>query len=361
MHIHTGGEIMKKRMLGRTGLEVSIMGMGGIPIRRCSDEDGIRLYQYAMDKGINYFDAAKGYKDCQTRLGPAVKGRREQAVIASKDTSRDAEGILAAIDESLRILDTDYIDIFKLHGVCQFDDLEQRTAPGGALDGLIKAREQGKIRFIGLSGHNADVLQQAVETDVFDVILVIFNYMNTAPAETLFDACDKHGVGVTVMKPLGGSVLAQHADLALRWVLQHEQVSTVCAGMWRQWEVDANVRLAEEFRPLDEAEMQVIEDQRQMRDKMFCRLCYRHHKCPNGINLDNLMIADLCYTRFGLEAMMGTGWGEQVEAAAQCLDCDITDECRASCPHGVDIPRYMRHVYVTYMPVIEQYRKTHAG
>jgi len=352
---------MQTRTLGRTGLEVGIVGMGGIPMMRCSDEEGIALYQYAIDRGINYFDAAHGYVRCHNRLGPAVKGQREKVVIASKDGAGTAEAMLAAIDDSLQVLDTDYIDIFKLHGVCQFDDLERRTGPGSALEGLQKAREQGKIRFVGISGHNADVLTKAVETGQFDVILVIFNYMNTEPEERLLDACAEHGVGVTIMKPLGGSVLTQHAEMALRWVLQHEQVSVVCPGMWRRREIDCNVKIGADFAPLDEAEMQAIEDQRRMRSPMFCRLCYRHHKCPKGVAVDDLMIADLNYTRFGMEMMMRRDWGERVEATGQCATCEIADECRASCHYGVDIPRYLTHVYTTYMPLIEEYRRIHTA
>jgi len=350
---------MQTRPLGKTGLDVSIIGMGGIPLMRCSDEEGVALYQFALDQGINYFDAARGYRNCHRRLGPALKGRRDQVVVASKDGARTEQQMMEAIEDSLRVLDTEYIDIFKLHGVCQFDDLERRTGPGSALEGLQKAREQGKIRYTGISGHNADVLTAAVETGQFDVILVIFNYMNTEPAERLLGACLEHGVGVTVMKPLGGSVLAQHADLALRWVLQHEAVTCVCPGMWRGWEIDANVKVGTEFAPLTEAEMQVIADQRQMRSPMFCRLCYRHHDCPKGVAVSDLMIADLNYTRFGLDLLMRRGWGESVEATAQCLACELAEQCRASCHHGVDIPRYLAHVYTTYAPLIQEYRRLH--
>ena len=352
---------MQTRTLGRTGLEVSIIGMGGIPLMRCSPQEGEALYRYALDQGINYFDAARGYVECHARLGPAIKGRRDQVIIGSKDGARTAEKMMAAIDDSLEVLGTDYIDVFKLHGVCQFADLERRTGPGGALEGLQKAREQGKIRFLGLSGHNSDVLLKAVETGQFDVILVIFNYMNTLPEERLLEACARQGVGVTVMKPLGGSVLAQHPELALRWVLQHEQVATVCPGMWRRWEIEANVRLGAEFRPLDETEMQVIADQRQMRSPMFCRLCYRHRKCPQGVAVDDMMIADLNYTRFGLQMMMERGWGERVEATGQCRSCEVAEECRASCHCGVDIPRYLTHVHTTYMPLIDEYRRLHGA
>ncbi|MFQ6132032.1 MAG: aldo/keto reductase [Armatimonadota bacterium] len=352
---------MQKRTLGRTGLEASVVGMGGIPFMRCSHEEGVALCRYAIDRGINYFDAARGYVNCHARLGPAVKDHRESVIIASKDGAATAPDMLEAIEDSLRVLDTDYIDIFKLHGVNQFDALDRRTAPGGALDGLKKAQQQGKIRHIGISGHNSDVLLKAVATGEFDVILVIFNYLNTEPAEYLLDACAERNVGVTVMKALGGSVLTRHADLALRWVLQHEQVASVCPGMWRKWEVDANVKVGADPAPLTETEMQVIADQRKMRSPTFCRLCYRHRPCPQGVALDDMMIADLNYTRFGMQWIMERGWGERVEATGQCATCESADECRASCPHGVDIPRYLNHVHATYMPLVEEYRQAHAG
>lgn len=350
---------MQTRVLGRTGLQVGIVGMGGIPIVRCTHDEGVALYRQAMDRGISYFDAARGYTNCENRLGPAVQGRRENVVIASKTTRRDAEGMLADIDESLRVLGTDYVDIYKCHIVCQFDELEKCLGPGGAVEGLMKAKEQGKIRHTGISGHNSDVLIEAVKTGLFDVILVIFNYMNTQPAEQLLPLCRDLGVGVTIMKPFGGSVLAQQTDLALRWVLQHEGVSVACPGMWRPMEVEANAGVGEEFRPLSDAEMQQIADQRMMRSPMHCRLCYRHIKCPNGINLDELMISDLNYTRFGMEMMMERGWDALVEATSACFGCGTEEECRCSCGYGVDIPRYMRHVYTTYMPLIREWRATH--
>lgn len=130
--------------------------------------------------------------------------------------------------------------------------------------------------------------------------------------------------------------------------------------MWRNWEIDANAKVGAEFTPLTDAEMQVIADERQMRSPVFCRLCYCHHPCPKGVDVDDLMISDLNYTCFGMEMMMAQGWGERVEATAQCLTCELVDECAASCPNGVDIPRYLTHVYTTYISLIEECRRIHA-
>jgi len=351
---------VQQRMLGRTGLDVSAIGMGGIPIRRPPFDEAVALYRQAMDRGITFFDAARGYLRCEDRLGEAIRGRREEVVIASKCGDRTAEGVAQAIEESLRTLGTEYLDVYECHGVCQFEDLEACLAPGGALEGLQAAQAQGKIRFTGLTGHNADVLLKAVQTGAFDVILVIFNYMNDEPARELLPYCAEHGIGVTVMKPLGGSTLAGHADLALRWVLQHP-VHSAAVGMWRAWEVETNARLGEDPQPLTAEETSILSEQRAWRSPMHCRLCYRHHKCPQGVDITDLMIADLCYTRHGIAELMGRGWGERIEAAGQCLTCAMADECRASCPYSVDIPGYLARAHAAYMPLVQAYRSGVAG
>ncbi len=309
-----------------------------------------------MDHGISFFDTALGYVRCEERLAEAIRGRREEVVIASKNGDRTAEGMLRGIEESLQTLGTDYLDVCECHGVCQFDDLDQCLAPGGALEGLKRAQEQGKIRFTGITGHNADVLLKAVQTGEFDVILVMFNYMNDEPAKELLPYCAEHGIGVTIMKPLGGSLLAGQADLALRWVLQHP-VSSVPVGMWRAWEIETNARLGDDPQPLTPAEQSVLDEQRAARSPMYCRLCYRHQDCPKGVAVSDLMIADLFYTRHGIAEIMEMGWGEKIQAAGQCLTCELQDECRASCQYGVDIPGYLSRVHVTYMPVVGAHRQ----
>jgi len=222
------------------------------------------------------------------------------------------------------------------------------------MDGLRKAREQGKIRFIGVSGHNADTLTQMVRTGAIDVILVIYNYVANGPEETLLAACKEMDVGVTVMKPLGGSVLGAQADLALRYILQHD-VQVAAVGMWREAELLANVRVGEDPQPLSSQEMGFIEELRAFHDRYFCRLCYRHWKCPYDVNITSLMIADLCYVRHGLEEMLGRKWREEVLAAEKCLTCDQREPCRKSCPYDLDIGHVLGSFYQRIGPVVRRY------
>jgi len=345
---------VQMRRLGRTGLNVSCIGFGGIPIRRPPTGEAVRLYRQAMDLGINYFDTARGYERGEERLAQAIKGRRERVVIASKSGAPTAEKMLEQVEESLACLGTDYIDIYKYHGVLELEEWEKITAPGAAMDGLIKAREQGKIRFIGVSGHNADTLTQIVRSGAVDVILVIYNYVANGPEESLLAACKEMDVGVTVMKPLGGSVLGAQADLALRYVLQHD-VHVAAVGMWREAELLANVRVGENPQPLSPEEATFLDELRDFHDRYFCRLCYRHWACPYEVPITTLMIADLCYVRHGLEEMLGRGWREQVLAAEKCLTCDQRSACQASCPYGLDIGHVLGSFYQRIGPIVARF------
>jgi len=347
------GTAMQMRRLGRTDLQVSCIGFGGIPIRRPPTDEAVRLYRQAMDLGINYFDTARGYERGEERLAQAIKGRRDQVIIASKTGAPTGEKMLEEVEASLGCLGTDYIDIYKYHGICELEVWEKANAPGGAMDGLRMAREQGKIRFIGVSGHNADVLTEIVRSGDVDVILVIYNYIANAPERTLLPACKEMDVGVTVMKPLGGSVLAGQADLALRYILQHD-THAACVGMWREAELLDNLGVGENPAPLTQEEMGFLEELRAFHDRYFCRLCYRHWQCPYGVQITGLMIADLCYVRHGLEEMLGRGWREQVLAAEKCLTCDQREACRKSCPYGLDIGHVLGSFYQRIGPIVRE-------
>ena len=352
---------MQKRVLGRTNLEVSIIGMGGIPIRRPSEDDAVAVLRHAMDSGINYFDTARGYVRSEERLAKAIAGRREQCVIASKAGDRTKEALLSSIEESLKTLGTDYIDVYKYHGVSQTAQLDRLLAPDGPLEGLKAAQQQGKIRYIGLSGHNPDVLVDAVRTGQFDVILVACNFVKNEAAHELLPLCRELDVGVTIMKPLGGSLLASHADLALRWVLQHP-VSTVPVGMWRKSEVDYNVRVGETFERLTAEEQSVLDELAAMWDRSYCRLCYRHRPCPKDVPIDNLMITDLMYRRHGMPELMGErSFKQDVAAAGACATCEEKQACTDSCTYKLSIPELLSRVHETYMPIIEQYERRHGA
>jgi len=346
---------MQMRTLGRTGLEVSAIGCGGIPIFRASKSEAVKVIHHAMDKGINYFDSARGYASggSEERFGEAFKGHRHECYIASKSTTRTRDGILKDIDVSLKTLQMDMIDVYMCHHVISPDELSAVMKPGGAIEGLKEAQAAGKIRYIGVSGHRPAVLAEACKTGEIDALLVTYNFVNDGATTTLLPVAKEMGVGVTVMKPLGGS-LFQHPNLCLRWLLQHD-ISTICVGMWKECEVDQNVLAGENPAPLNDEELQWLEDEKRRWDKVYCRLCYTCNPCEHGVPVRDLMIADLNYRRFGFKMMMERGFDNQIEKATTCIECD---DCSVTCAYELPIRDLMLNVRNTYAPIVANVQPT---
>ena len=352
---------MQTRTLGRTGLDVSIIGFGGIPIRRPETDEAVDIYRLGMDRGITYYDAARAYVRCEERLGMALEGRnREDMIISTRDLSHTKEEMAAAIDTSLETLGTDYIDIYKCHELHQQEDLEECLAPGGAFEALDEARDAGKVRFIGMTSHNPDVIMSGLETGLMDVVLIMMNYVNRRMVEDVLPKAKADNVGVAVMKPLGGCLLAAHADLALRWVLSQEGVHTTVPGMWRRFEVEANAMVGRDFEPLSDEELTVLDEMRDSKLPQYCRLCYRHHTCPKGVEISRLMIMDLLYQRHGIEEALEREWDRDLQRVEECLTCESQDECRASCGFGIDIPNVLIGLYRQFYPALEAARQKSA-
>ena len=154
---------MQMRRLGRTGLQVSAIGCGGIPIFRAEKPEAVKVLRHAMDMGVNYFDTARGYANggSEERLAQAIKGRRDQVIVASKATVRTRDEMMQEVEKSLKTLEVDMIDVYKCHHVITPEEWQQVSGPGGAMEALKEAREQGKIRFMGITGHRPEVLAEA--------------------------------------------------------------------------------------------------------------------------------------------------------------------------------------------------------
>jgi uncharacterized protein len=353
---------MQMRRLGRTDLQVSAIGCGGIPIFRAEKPEAVKVLKHAIDLGINYFDTARGYDKggSEERLAEAIKGQRDKVIIGSKATARTKADMAKAIDESLKTLQTDYIDVYKCHHIITPEEWAQVTGPGGAMEAIRAAQKAGKIGYTGLSGHRPEVLAEAVKSGEVDVLLVPFNFVKDESAEELFPFCDEHDVGVTIMKPIGGS-LFQHADICLRWVMQYETVSTICVGMWKLWEVDQNVEVGKNPEPLNPEEQDWLMDEKARWDREYCRLCYKcEPTCSEGVPSRSLMILDLNYRRFGLKRLMAQGIDKQIEGTAACAECGH-HECVDSCDYHLPIPDLMQKIHRTYTPIIEGYKKREAA
>ncbi len=160
-----------KRQYGRAKDMVSVIGFGGIVVKDVTPEEASRYVSEAVDRGINYFDVAPTYGNAQERLGPALKPHRDKCFLACKTTKRDAKGAQEELEESFRLLQTDHFDLYQLHAITTLEDVEQAFAKGGAMETFLKAKEDGKARYIGFSAHSEVAAHAAMDRYDFDSIL----------------------------------------------------------------------------------------------------------------------------------------------------------------------------------------------
>lgn len=263
----SSGEI-PRRTLGRTGLKPTLMGVGGHHADLPENEaDTIALIHRALDLGITFFDNADCYNTgrAEERMGKALEGRRKDIILMTKVDQRTAEGSRLTLEASLRRLRTDYLDLWQFHAVNLMQDLEQILGPGGALETAEKAKKEGKIRFIGLTGHfNPEIHRAAVERYPFDTLQMPINVMDPhfrSFRKLVVDEAKKRNVGVLAMKTLCYGNVVSHSiakpDEALRWVWS-QPIDVLISGCDRLEVLNYNVYLAKTFQPMPESEQAAL-------------------------------------------------------------------------------------------------------
>jgi len=328
---------MEYRVLGRTGLKVSVIGFGGIPVQRITMSEAETVVNRALERGINFFDTARAYTDSEEKLGRVLRRRREEVVIATKSMARTREAMRADIEKSLKTLGVDCIDLYQLHNVKDEEALRQVFAPDGALEALKEARERGLIRHIGITGHIGDFLIRALRTGEMETVQFPFNVIEAEGAGELFAQAERAGAGVIVMKPLAGGALTR-ADLALRFILEHP-VSTVIPGMDTVEQVDENAGVGDAPRALSPSERQALEEEAARLGPGFCSRCEYCQPCPQEIDIPMVFLLDGYYTRYGLQAWARERYRGLKAGADACLDCG---ECESKCPYGLPIRRMLK-------------------
>ena len=328
---------MDYRILGKTGLKVSSMGFGGIPIQRI-DAAGTRvLMEKMVENGINYIDTARTYGNSEIYLGQALEGIRDKFILATKCMSRDKESMAKDIDISLANLCTDYIDLYQVHNP-SMEQLEQVISEGGALEALMEAKAAGKIGHIGLTAHSKEVFERGLELDWVETIMFPYNIVETH-GEDLIAKCAEKNVGFIVMKPLAGGAL-EDATLAMRFVAANPNVSVTIPGMADVAELDQNIAAFNDTSPLSAAELAKIDAIRKEMGTQFCRRCGYCAPCSAGIPISAIFTLEGYMSRYGLGDWAMGRYNSQPKTASDCIECGI---CETRCPYNLPIRQMLKH------------------
>ena len=327
---------MEYRILGKTGLRISRMGFGGIPIQKTSAEETKILIRFLMEQGVNYIDTARGYTVSEEYLGYALEGIRDRFVIATKSMARTKEAMEKDIAISLSNLRTDYIDLYQIHNP-NAADLEQVLAPGGALEALQEAKAAGKIGHIGITLHAVELFQKAVELEWVETIMFPYNIVETQ-GETLIAKCAEKNIGFVDMKPLAGGAI-EDASTAIRFIVHNPNVTVVIPGMATVEEAKQNLAAASDAAPLTEQEKASVEAIRKALGSNFCRRCNYCAPCAAGISIPAVFMMEGYYNRYDLKDWAKARYDAFPHKASECIGCGI---CETRCPYHLPIRQMMQ-------------------
>ena len=327
---------MDKRRLGRTEMVVSAVSFGALPIQRCTMEEAGPVLKAVLAAGINFIDTARAYTDSEEKIGQHISHERDKYYLASKSAVRTAEGMAKEVETSLSNMKTDYIDLYQVHNIKKRHEIDTVLAPGGALEALLEKKAQGKIRFIGVTGHSVELLIEAVKSNKFDTVQVPFNIVEQEAARELFPLARERDMGIIIMKPLGGGQLGQ-MEQALRFVLQEPDVVAI-PGMDMVEHIQQNIVAGDPVRALTNEERASLEQEAKEVGKSFCRRCGYCLPCAVGIDIPQIFIFRLQYNRYGLKSTTPTRYAGLKVKASACIECGI---CETRCPYDLPIRSWL--------------------
>ncbi len=338
---------MEYTNLGNTGLKVSRLGFGGIPIQRITQEEATALIRKLPEYGINYIDTARGYTVSEEYLGIAMEGIRDKFVLATKSMARTREAMEKDIETSLKNLRTDHIDLYQVHNAPPAQ-MKIVTGEGGALEALLEAKAAGKIGHIGITAHEIGTFEMGLEMDWVETIMFPYNFVELQAAD-LIRKCAEKGKGFICMKPLAGGAI-ENAPLAMRFIASNKDITVNIPGMANEDELKQNVAAACDPAPLSEDDLREVQNIRDTLGNQFCRRCNYCQPCTMGINISFCFTINGYLTRYGLKDWaIGRYKGMAVEPNA-CIECGM---CESRCPYHLPIIEMLKDVYSNFQKEIK--------
>ena len=334
---------MKTMPLGKTGLVVTNPAFGALPVQRVEMSEAVALLRRAYEGGITYFDTARNYTDSEEKLGEALRDVRDRIVISTKTSAVTVEDFWQHLHTSLRLLQTDYIDIYQFHN----PDFVPHPGDGtGLYEAMLTAQEQGFIRYIGFTNHRLHLAEEAVRSGLYDTLQFPFSYLASEKDLALVRLCEEHDVGFICMKALSGGLITR-SDAAYAY-LAPLPVAPIW-GIQRMSELEEFLRYQDQPPAMDaEMEAFIARERRELVGD-FCRGCGYCMPCPVGIEINNCARMSLMLRRAPSASWLTDVWQEKMAKIENCLNCG---QCASRCPYGLDTPALLAKNLADYKAVL---------
>lgn len=330
--------------LGSTGIAVDQNQFGALPIQRISKDEAVALVRRAYNGGMRFFDTARAYSDSEEKLGAAFDGMRDKVYIASKTMAKTPEEFWKQLDTSLANLHTDYLDLYQFHCV------DQVWAPGdgsGMYECMLQAKEQGKIRHIGVTAHKLEVAFDLVNSGLYETLQYPFSYLASEREHELVALCKQKNVGFVAMKGLAGGLITR-SDAAMAYIAQFDNVLPIW-GIQRESELDEWLSYFKDTPHMTPELQEFVAKEREELAGNFCRGCGYCLPCTADIMINQCARISLMLRRAPSKAWLTPQMQAEMARVQDCTECGV---CMTRCPYGLDIPNLLKRNYEDYQRVL---------
>ena len=334
---------MEKIRFGKSGVMVSKIAFGGIPIQRLSISEATAVVRRTIDLGINFIDTANLYTDSEEKIGLAIKDLpRDSIIIATKSVALDKKTFLENLDLSLLRLGTDYIDFYQHHDISSPERYEAVMGENGAFVGMMEAVRAGKIRFPAISSHNIPLSLQIMREEKFFAIQLPLNYVDDTAAEEAVMLAKELDMGFIAMKPFGGGLL-NNAMLSIKYLSQFDHV-VPDPGIEKISEIEEIVKIVESGEKLSMDDRVAIEKIKMELGERWCHRCDYCRPCPQNIQISGALTVESIMKRMPFSKAIAMA-KQNMEVARGCTECRA---CMSRCPYNLNIPELIKEKLVIW-------------
>lgn len=335
---------MREMTLGMTGITVPQNAFGALPVQRVDMDTAVKILRRAYEGGMRFFDTARAYSDSEEKLGNAFSGMRDKIYIATKTMARTPEEFWQQLETSLKLLQTDYVDLYQFHCV----DTCYRPGDGtGMYECMLEAKRQRKIRHIGVTAHKLGVAEECVESGLYETLQYPFSYLSSERECRLVERCREKNIGFIAMKALAGGLLTNSRAI-YAYMTQFDNVLPIW-GIQKMEELEEWLSFMEKDVEFDEEMREFVRKDREELTGDFCRGCGYCMPCPAGIAINNCARMSLMVRRAPSAGWLNETWQENMKKIEGCLDCG---QCRTKCPYELDTPELLRKNYEDYKRIL---------